>query len=382
MQLNLATQVKGLLATANLADGANFLKRDGSVALTAAFDAGAQRLTNLANGTGANDAITLAQAQALLTALSDKAEAQYCSTAALPANTYANGAAGVGATLTGNANAALLADGANPPTGVRILVAGEAAGANNGIYNVTQAGTGATPYILTRAADFDQASEFGTGVMIPVKVATGNPPGTANDGKVFISAAAAAFTVGTTAISFTSFGSAYTAGAGLALAGSQFSVTYGAAAGTAAQGNDARITGALQTSALGANVQTALGLALNAASGIAGLTVGGVLAAAQLPGLTGDVTSAAGSLATTVNITPGTGFLKYGKIIMGEVPAGTVNGANTAFVLANTPQNGAVAVFLNGLRSKLTTDFTIAAATITMVVAPPAGDVVTADYVF
>lgn len=382
MQLNLATQVKGLLATANLVDGANFLKKDGTVVMTASFDAGTQKVINLANGTNANDAVSLSQVQALLTALSDKAEVQYCSTSALAANTYANGAAGVGATLTGNANGALVIDGQTPAVGTRLLIAGEVAPANNGIYTVTQVGSGAAVYILTRAADFDQASEFGTGVMIPVKVATGNPAGTANDGKVFISAAAAAFTIGTTSISFTSFGSAYSAGTGLGLAGTTFSVTYGTAAGTAAQGNDARITGALQTSALGANIQTALGLALNAANGIAGLTAGGVIAAAQHPALTGDVTNAAGSLATTVNTTAGTGFLKYGKIIMGEVPTGTVNGANTSFVLANTPQNGAIAFYINGLRQKLTTDFAIAAATITAVAAPATGDIVTADYVF
>lgn len=382
MQLNLATQVQGLLATARLADGANFLKKDGTVALTASFDAGTQKLINVANAVAATDAVNLGQVQALLTALSDKAEVQYASTSALAANTYANGAAGVGATLTGNANGVFTIDGQTPAVGTRVLIAGEATAANNGIYTVTQAGSGAAVYILTRAADFDTVTEFGTGVMIPVKVATGNPVGATNDGRVFISAAAAAFTVGTTAISFTAFGNAYSAGTGLALAGTTFSVTYGTIAGSAAQGNDARITGALQTTALGANVQTALGVALNGASGIAGLTAGGVLAAAQHPALTGDVTNAAGSLATTVNTTAGTGFLKYGKIIMGEVPTGAVNGANTVFVHANTPQNGAVGVYLNGMRQKLTTDFSIAAATITFVSAPLAGDLVTVDYVF
>ncbi len=382
MQLNLATQVKGLLATASLADGANFLKKDGSVALTASLNAGNQTIQNLANGVNGTDAVNLTQVQALISGLSDKAEVQYCSTSPLPANTYANGAAGVGATLTGNVNGALSVDGVPSVAGQRVLIAGEAAPANNGIYTVTAAGGAGAVYVLTRAADMDTAAEFGTGVMIPVKIATGNTAGTSNDSKVFISAAASAFVVGTTAISFSLIGSTYAAGTGLALGGTTFSVTYGAAAGTAAQGNDARITGALQTTALGANIQTALGLALNAASGIAGLTAGGVLAAAQHPALTGDVTNAAGSLATTVNTTAGTGFLKYGKILMGEVPTGAINGANTTFVLANTPQNGAIGVFLNGLRCKLTTDYAIVGTTITMVAAPPAGDVVTADYVF
>lgn len=382
MGLNLATQVKGLLATANLADGANFLKKDGSVALTASFNAGNQTIQNLGNGVNATDGVNLGQVQTLISGLSDKAEVQYCATTALPTNTYSNGASGVGATLTGTVFGALSVDGAAVAVGQRLLIAGEAAPANNGIYVVTAAGGAAASYVLTRTADMDTASEFGTGVMIPVKVNTGNTAGTSNDSKVFISAAAASFVVGTTAISFSLIGSTYSAGTGLTLGGTAFSVNYGTTAATAAQGNDSRITGALQTSALGANIQTALGLALNAASGIAGLTAGGVLAAAQHPALTGDVTNAAGSLATVVNTTAGTGFLKYGKIIMGEVPTGTVNGANTSFVLANSPQNGAIGVFLNGLRQKLTTDYTIAAATITMVAAPQTSDVVTADYVF
>ena len=46
------------------------------------------------------------------------------------------------------------------------------------------------------------------------------------------------------------------------------SVAYGAAAATAAQGNDSRITGALQSSALGSGVATALGIAKNTSGGV------------------------------------------------------------------------------------------------------------------
>ena len=77
-------------------------------------------------------------------------------TGALAANTYNNGASGVGATLTANANAALAAqDGVTLVAGDRLLVKNEATGANNGIYVLTQVGDGSHPYILTRDMDAD-----------------------------------------------------------------------------------------------------------------------------------------------------------------------------------------------------------------------------------
>jgi hypothetical protein len=65
-KLSLATSITngdlaGSIATSKLTDGAEFLKRDGSVALTAAFDAGNFKLTNVANGVAATDAITKGQ---------------------------------------------------------------------------------------------------------------------------------------------------------------------------------------------------------------------------------------------------------------------------------------------------------------------------------
>jgi hypothetical protein len=212
-------------------------------------------------------------------------------------------------------------------------------------------------------------------------------------------------TVDTTATAFTqdASGAAYVAGTGLTLTGNSFSVNYGTSATTAAVGNDSRITGALQTSALGTNVATALGVAVGTAGAVVvlggvggtpssltltnatglpttGLT--GTLAAAQFPALTGDVTSTAGALATTINTTAGSGFLKYGKLVTDEVPGGTINGANTAFTLAHTPQNGVIMVYLNGVRLQVGAgkDYTISAAAITMITVPQTGDILTSDY--
>lgn len=93
-------------------------------------------------------------------------------TAALAANTYNNGASGVGATLTANANGALAAqDGVTLVAGNRLLVKNEVATANNGIYDVTQVGDGATPYILTRSTDTDTSSEL-SGALVKVSAGT------------------------------------------------------------------------------------------------------------------------------------------------------------------------------------------------------------------
>ena len=69
------------------------------------------------------------------------------------------------------------------------------------------------------------------------------------------------------------------------------------------------------------------------------------------------------------------------SFIDGETPSGTIDDANLTFTIANTPITGSVKVFLNGLRLKLTTDYTISGVTITMIVAPTTGDILLADYI-
>jgi hypothetical protein len=157
-----------------------------------------------------------------------KPDVAYASTSALPANTYANGTLGVGATLTGNANGPLVIDSVTilvGQIGERVLVAGEAAPANNGWYTITQQGVVAvSPYILTRATESDQAAEIGAGYQTAVVAPNTVTPGTANNGKVFISIAADPFTVGTTSLTFAQVGGTYTNGTGIGLSGNTFSI--------------------------------------------------------------------------------------------------------------------------------------------------------------
>lgn len=64
-----------------------------------------------------------------------------------------------------------------------------------------------------------------------------------------------------------------------------------------------------------------------------------------------------------------------------ETPSGTVNGVNTVFVLANTPNpTASLKVFLNGQKMKLGEDYTFNGRTITFLTAPPTGSIILCDY--
>jgi hypothetical protein len=82
--------------------------------------------------------------------------ARLATAAALPANTYNNGAG----TLTANGNGALSVDGSAVAPGDRILVIAEGAGAHNGLYAVTASGAVGAPYVLTRTSDANSSAEL------------------------------------------------------------------------------------------------------------------------------------------------------------------------------------------------------------------------------
>jgi hypothetical protein len=164
------------------------------------------------NGT---DIVNKDYADAIASGINFHQACQLATTTALAANTYNNGASGVGATLTANANGALSVDGVAVATSNRILVKNEATQANNGVYVVTQTGSAGTPYILTRAADFDTA---GAGVD---KIDAGDfflvIAGSTLANTSWVQQTPLPITVGTTAIVFAQFGAplVYSAGTGL-----------------------------------------------------------------------------------------------------------------------------------------------------------------------
>ena len=89
--------------------------------------------------------------------------------------TYANGTAGVGATLTNSGTqAALVLDGVSLVVGNRVLVKDQATGLQNGIYTVTNIGSVSTNWILTRASDYDVVTQTVRGDTVSVISGTVN----------------------------------------------------------------------------------------------------------------------------------------------------------------------------------------------------------------
>ncbi len=87
--------------------------------------------------------------------------------------------------------------------------------------------------------------------------------------------------------------------------------------------------------------------------------------------------SAAGRERTTA-----TAMLSTSNFVTRETPAGSINGSNTAFTLANTPTAGTEHLYLNGLLLEPGggNDYTISGATITMAAAPVSGDKLRCSY--
>ena len=186
--------------------------------------------------TSSNDIVNKSYADSIATNVNFHTACSYATATVLPANTYNNGTSGVGATLTANANGALVVDSytfVSPgDLNKRVLVKDEAAGANNGVYTVTQVGDASNPYILTRATDYDTSGsgvdQIDQGDMMLVLF------GTVNANTSWVQQTALPITVGTTALVFIEFAAVqtYTAGTGLSLITNQFSITNTGTAGT------------------------------------------------------------------------------------------------------------------------------------------------------
>ena len=227
-------------------------------AASADVSLGGFKITNLATPTLDTDAATKLYvdnvAQGLNIHASVKAATPGTTLAVITGGsvTYANGTAGVGATLTlGTAMTTL--DGYTLVNGDRILIKNEATQANNGIYVRTSS------TVLTRSTDFDTTAEMGGGDLLFVENGTVNN----NTSWVCIDPVT---TVGTTPVIFEQFGAAgsYTASNGVLLTGVNFTFA-------------PLSTGGLQTAAGGASVllptnsglgTSASGLAVGAGTGI------------------------------------------------------------------------------------------------------------------
>jgi hypothetical protein len=146
--------------------------------------------------------------------------------------TYNNGSLGVGATLTNaGAQAALVVDGVtmtatDVTNQARILIKNQASGAQNGVYVLTNQGSGSTNWSMVRSTDMDTAGT-GANTVSPgdtFYVTSGVSQATTS----WVQTTKLPIIIGTTALVFTQVGGpagGYTFGTGLQLIGSTISLT-------------------------------------------------------------------------------------------------------------------------------------------------------------
>ena len=229
---------------------------------TTDLNMGGYKLASLGTPTVSTDAATKQYVDDVAQGLNIHAASYAATTANLNA-TYSNGSSGVGATLTNaGTQAAFTTDGTTPPINSRILVRLQTNTTENGIYTLTTVGSGSTNWVLTRATDFDTATEIAGGDFTFVD----NGSTLANTGWVNVDEVN---TVGTDPIVFQQFSGAgtYTANNGVVLNGTVFSFAPRAGYGLQTGGSGAEIK--LATTS-GLNLTT--DLAVGAGNGISVLT--------------------------------------------------------------------------------------------------------------
>lgn len=159
---------------------------------------GSSKIVGLGTPTNGTDAATKAYVDSVATGFTVQPACYAATTGNLNA-TYLNGASGIGATLTNaGALAQFTTDGTTPPTNARIVVWEQSSALQNGIYTLTNQGSGAVAWILTRATDYDQPAEIQPGDLVIIN------NGTTYGGTSFIETATVT-AVGTDAINFSQF---------------------------------------------------------------------------------------------------------------------------------------------------------------------------------
>lgn len=385
----LNADLAGSITTANLADGAEFVQRDGSVAFTSDQPMGSNKLTGLSNGTSGSDAVNLNQLNAQTNDLDRKNGVDLVEIV----NLSLTGEQTIDGTLT---------------SASRVLLVGQTDKAQNGIYT-TDAGA------WSRTSDADAPSEVTLGLMTTVE------GGSARAGTVWLltTVNATPTVIDTTELTITELPSELVTASGFLdktsgditlknLTNGQMLVGNGSGVAVSVTiGGDISIsndgTGAIASDVIiNADVKSDAAIAyskLNLATSILNTDINASAAIdfSKLATLTSGnllIGSSGGNVATSVamqgdativadgTITIDASFLKAADIVTREVPTGSINSSNTSYSLAATPTAGTESVYLNGVLQNegAGNDYTISGATITYLTAPDTGDILLVSY--